>query len=263
MSRLFRLDRALAPGEPLPRLSPGLVLALDPHRFGRVLRLVVDEVLTLADASGAMFSARCVSADPPRVEILELLPSPPANPRHALEVWLPLLKGGKSEDLVRPLVELGATRIVPFSSQHAVVRLDARKAAARRERLQAIADESCQQCGRSDQPRVELPVDHLPRVGPGLFLWEVAPESGPTVPASEPLSSQPPPGTLWDPSPDPLRLLSGPEGGLSRAEADALVALGWRPLWLGPRILRAETAVIALATMAQLARGELPWPPSL
>lgn len=238
MSKLFRLDRVLAPGEPLTPLGLGQVVALDPHRFGRVLRLVAGETLTLVDPTGAAFVARALGGDPPRVEVTALSARPSANPRRPLEVWVPLLKGGKAEDLVRPLIELGATHIVPFSCKRSVVRLDKARALERQKRMQAIADEACQQCGRADSPTVLAWVDHLPKSGPGVFLWEEGGGGGESLANTE-------------------RLLSGPEGGLDPSEVDHLVGLGWSPMWLGHRILRAETAVLTLAVLAQSARGEL------
>ncbi|HRE89441.1 MAG TPA: RsmE family RNA methyltransferase, partial [Myxococcota bacterium] len=121
-----------------------------------------------------------------------------------------------------------------------VVRLDDKRAAERQKRMQAIADEACQQCGRTDRPTVARYAEHLPSSGPGAFLWE---EGG----------GSPTHGALAQVD----RLLSGPEGGLDPSEVEHLVGLGWQPLWLGHRILRAETAVLTLATLAQSARGEL------
>ena len=238
MSKLFRLDRVLAPGEPLGPLSVGQVVALDPHRFGRVLRLAPGESLTLVDPTGAACLAESLGGDPPRVTVLAPSDRASADPRRPLEVWVPLLKGGKAVDLVRPLIELGATVIVPYACKRSVVRLDAKRAAERQKRMQAIADEACQQCGRADRPQVLPYVDHLPRVGPGVFLWEEGGGSGDDLPTT-------------------TRLLTGPEGGLDPSEADHLVALGWAPMWLGRRILRAETACLTLAILAQSARGEL------
>lgn len=240
MSKLFRLDRVLDRSEVVRPLVLGDTLSLDPHRFGRVLRLAAGERLTLVDPTGAAFEAVALGGEPPRVEVVATASLPTANPRRPLEVWLPLLKGGKAEDLVRPLVELGATAIVPFSCKRSVVRLDPKRALERQKRMQAIADEACQQCGRTDRPAVLGYVDHLPKSGPGVFLWE---EGG---------------GTLADVGlAETERLLSGPEGGLDPSEAEHLVGLGWRPMWLGHRILRAETAVLTLTTLAQSTRGEL------
>ena len=162
MSKYFRVEAALAPGARVP---------LEAHRFLTVLRLTVGDPIVLCDPSGALFNARIARIGPPggpEAEVLGPAESPDRNPQRPLEVWVPLLKGGRTDDLVRQLTELGATRIVPFFSRHAVVRLDARKAADKRERFAAIALEACHQCGRTDLPEVLLPVGGMPGVGPGV-----------------------------------------------------------------------------------------------
>jgi len=232
MSKYFRVDLDLAAGAVVP---------LDAHRFLTVLRLGKGDTIVLCDPRGALFEARLVSVDPLLAEIVGPAASPPRNPSAPLEVWLPLLKGGKTDDLVRHLTELGATRIVPFSSRNSVARLDGKKAADRRDRFANIAREACNQCGRTDLPEVVTPVDDLPRTGPGAFLWEGGGASAlPTLAARPELAA---------------RVLSGPEGGLSLVEAEALVTLGWVPLSLGQRILRADTAALVLASLAQAVRG--------
>lgn len=228
MSKYFRVD---------DELVTGAVVGLDPHRFGAVLRVRAGDALVLCDRAGALFDA--VVRDGLVAEIVGRAKAPERNPTSPLEVWLPLLKGGKSDDLVRQVTELGATRIVAFSSKNSVVQLEAKKAGERRERFTTIAREACNQCGRTDVPEVAI-VDGLPREGPGAFLWEVGGE-----PALKTLATQ-----------SIARVLSGPEGGITTAEADELVALGWIPMSLGARILRAETAVVSLVTLAQAARGQ-------
>lgn len=232
MSKYFRVDLELAPGAVVP---------LDAHRFVTVLRLGIGDQVVLCDSNGALFEARLTHSDPLMAEVLGPAPSPSRNPSSPLEVWLPLLKGGKTDDLVRQLTELGATRIIPFSSRNSVVRLDAKKAAERRDRFASIAREACNQCGRTDLPDIATPLDGLPPAGPGAFLWE-----GGGAPALATLNVQPELAA---------RILSGPEGGLSPQEANALTARGWVPLSLGHRILRAETAVLVLATLAQATRN--------
>ncbi len=237
MSRYFRVDEELA---------PGVEIALDPQRFERVLRVRVGDRLTLCSPSGRLFEVEVTIARPPVARVVAEGHGLERNPRRSLEVWVPMLKGGRTDDLVRQLTELGATRIVPFSSSHAVVRLEPSKAEERRRRFAQIAEEAGNQCGRTLLPEVLAPVDGLPSVGGGLFLWEGYAESGGDMTLREALSD------------DALsaRILAGPEGGLSEREAAHLVSLGWRGVGLGPRILRAETAVIMLATLALERRGE-------
>ncbi len=236
MSRYFRVDEELA---------PGVEIALEPQRFERVLRVRVGDHLTLCGPSGRLFEVEVITARPPTARVVAAGHEPDRNPRRSLEVWVPMLKGGRTDDLVRQLTELGATRIVPFSSSHAVVRLEASKVDERRRRFAQIAEEAGNQCGRTLLPEVSAPIDGLPSVGGGLFLWEGFAESGGTTLrealADDELTS---------------RILVGPEGGLSQSEVAHLISLGWTGVGLGPRILRAETAVIMLATLALERRGE-------
>src|SRR5262245_52837548 len=153
MSKYFRVEA---------RLAPGAMVPLEAHRFLTVLRLGVGDAIVLCDPDGVLFDARIAVTSPPTAEVIGLAASPQRNAKTPLEVWVPLLKGGKTDDLVRQLTELGATRIVPFSSRHAVVRLDAKKAADKRVRFAAIASAACDQCGRTDLPEVVLPVDGMP-----------------------------------------------------------------------------------------------------
>lgn len=232
MSKYFRVDLGL---------TPGAVVPLDAHRFLAVLRLGRGDEIVLCDPGGTLFGARITSTEPLFAEILGPAASPDRNARRPLEVWLPLLKGGRSDDLVRQLTELGATRIAPFFPRYGVVRLDAKKAAERRERHLAIAREACNQCGRTDVPEILPAQGGVPQEGPGMFLWEAGGEPALATLVAHPERAE--------------RILTGPEGGLDLSEAERLIALGWTPLTLGPRILRADTAVLTFVAMVQAVRG--------
>ena len=235
MSRHHRLGVALDAGATV------VVTGQVAHHLEHVLRLRPGDRFVGVGIGGDAREVEVVAVGPLTVRVgaaVEL----GADPVGRLEFWVPLLKGGKTDDLVRQLTELGATRIVPWSGERAVVRLDAKKARDRVARWQAIAREATSQCGRVMVPEV-AEVAGLPTTGPGVFFWEDARE-----PAREVLAACAIAGDVT--------VLVGPEGGLSVAEAEALVARGWRPAWLGPRILRAETAVLAAATLALHALGE-------
>ena len=165
MSKHFRVEARLAPGEVVagPEVE---------HRFVRVLRAKIGATFVVCDAAGLLWRARVAALAPFALEVVGTADAPDRNPTRALEVWLPLLKGGRSDDLVRQLTELGATRIVPYASRFAVVRLDAARARDRHARMQAIAREAGNQCGRTLLPEVMMPVDGLPSIGPDAFLWE-------------------------------------------------------------------------------------------
>jgi len=234
VSKHVRVDGALGPGA----LVSGPAIE---HRFGRVLRARAGALHAVCDEVGRVWTTRVVGTSPVVLEVLGEAAVPERNPTRPLEVWVPLLKGGRTDDLVRQLTELGATRIVPFASRFGVVRLDAARARERHARFVTIAREAGNQCGRTALPEVVTPVDGLPGEGPGAFLWE-----GGGGPAREVLGAGVP------------RILVGPEGGLHEDEALGLSDLGWRAATLGARILRAETAVLAFTTLALAASGELP-----
>ncbi|MEC9072605.1 MAG: RsmE family RNA methyltransferase [Myxococcota bacterium] len=206
------------------------------HHVCRVLRLGEGAVLEVVDGQGERWVGVLRTATEPAVEIQSSVTAESADPGAQLEVWLPLLKGGRTEDLVRQLTELGVIRIVPFISRRSVVQLRGDRVVRQLSRWRTIAEEATRQCGRADLPLVLEP-QGLPEVGPGVVLWE---EGG--DPARQVLSEVAHDGFL--------RVLTGPEGGLEPGEIQSLETLGWRSAYLGPRILRADTAVIATATLA-------------
>ena len=207
-----------------------------------VLRARVGDRVEVLDASGGRWAARVATLAPLTLKVDGVATGPAADPTATLESWIPLLKGGKTDDLVRQLTELGASVITGYTSSRSVARLDANKRDKRVERWRTIACEATRQCGRETVPAVAFS-DSLPTLGPGVFFWEEA-----EAPALEALSQNAGGGTL--------RVLTGPEGGLDGADAAHLTAAGWRPASLGPRILRAETAVIVAATLGLSALGE-------
>lgn len=226
-------------------LEVGAVVPLeagDAHHLGVVLRLGPGAPLEAIDGAGQRFAARLVAGPPLGIEVGAALEPAGTDPAAELEIWLPLLKGGRADDLVRQLTELGVARIVPWTGRRSVARADAGKAGQKLARWRSIAREACQQCGRTWAPEILEPAG-LPEVGPGVFFYE-----GGGVDARAALSEAVTQGRL--------RVLTGPEGGLDPVEVAALESLGWRAAHLGPRILRADTAILCATTLALHALGE-------
>lgn len=144
--------------------------------------------------------------------------------------------------MVEKASELGAARFIPVTSDHAVVHK------INRERLEAIAIEAAEQCERGDVMEVDplsglLPcLAALPANRQVLFCLERA-EAPPLV------------ATLRNIANKPLTVLVGPEGGFSAGEISTILEknkANVHPVSLGPRILRAETALIAALAGVQL-----------
>jgi 16S rRNA (uracil1498-N3)-methyltransferase len=162
------------------------------------------------------------------------------------ELGLGIARGERMDYAVQKAVELGAARIVPLLTEHTVVRLDEERREQRRRHWQKIAVGACEQSGRCWVPEVAEPL-RLPAwlaAQSGLRLY-CDPRAEYGLPQLAP--------------PDDMRvcLLAGPEGGFSADERDMARAAGFIPIKLGPRVLRSETAALAILAATQLLWGDL------
>lgn len=208
------------------------------HHLGRVLRVRVGSAVVAFDGAGCEAIGTVVALDDAGVW-LEL--GPPAVAEAAggprLTLAPALLKGDKLADVVRMGTELGVTAFRPVVTR----RCDARALGpARRARLARIASEAARQSGRARVPELHDPVPLA------ALRW-----SGGAVVAD------PTAVAAWCDAPEvlgeDLTAVSGPEGGLTPDEVASLAALGARPVRLGPSVLRAETAPVAMAAAWRLA----------
>lgn len=234
--------------EPAP---PEVTLSGDRrHYLLHVLRLGEGASLELFDGSGRAFDARVASVDADTVRLV-LGPARHTPPAREVHILQGLPKGDKLEWVLQKGTELGATAFHPVAAARSVVKLEPRRAEERTSRWTKIVEEAARQCRRNDVPLVHTPrplVEAARALAPGTTLL-VLDEEESAVPLGEAFRSCAPGA--------PVALVVGPEGGLDREEVSALRALGGRPVTLGRRILRTETAALAaLAVMAHL-DGEL------
>jgi 16S rRNA (uracil1498-N3)-methyltransferase len=222
------------------------------HHLLHVMRASVGDEVTLFDDSGFEFRAtvetlRRADAELRIIERREIdreLPFP-------LTVGVSLPKGDRQKWLVEKLTELGVTTLVPLITDRSV----AQPAAGAVDRLRRSVIEAAKQCGRNrlmkiapaqpwsdwlnadcglanDQSAIRNPKSEIIRI--------VAHQTGASLDTIDPTRSV------------PTFLAIGPEGGLTDAEVAAATAAGWQLVSLGPRILRVETAAIALAAQFAL-----------
>lgn len=147
--------------------------------------------------------------------------------------------------LVEKATELGAAAFAPLVCERSVLRLAGERAQKKQAHWQGVAVAAAEQSGRTRVPAVHgvRPLrEGLAALDAGATRWVLSLRED-ALPLSQALSVLPAEGSLV--------LLSGPEGGLSPAEEDLARGLGHRPVNLGPRVLRAETA--PLAVLAALA----------
>lgn len=160
-----------------------------------------------------------------------------------------LPKADKLEFVVQKAVELGARAVVPVTCERSVVRLDAKKAAARVERWQRIADEAARQSMRAELMEIG---DVVPFAS--FVARPAAPDEVRLV-----LDEEEKQVRLRDRLSDASKhyvLLIGPEGGLTRDEVALAKQHGFAPVTLGPRILRTETVGLAVLSAIQYTIGD-------
>jgi 16S rRNA (uracil1498-N3)-methyltransferase len=143
--------------------------------------------------------------------------------------------------LVEKATELGVASIWPLLTERSVLRLKGERADKKQAHWQAIAVAACEQCGRNRVPQIHAVTELLAwlpqpvQTQDDRYVLSLRQESRPFSPG--PAQTQPTHAALF---------LSGPEGGLSPAEEQAAIAAGFAPVSLGQRVLRAETAAIAV-----------------
>lgn len=225
-----------------------LRLALGDVKHARVLRLAPGEHIAVVDAVQDYFECELAAFDGevPLVRIAQRLDGDVRRP--AVLLVQGLAKGDKMETVIRHATELGVAGFMPLACERSIVKLDARKAAARAERWRAIAKSAAMQSGQRSVPEVAEPLAldeacrALANATAVLVCWEEAPG---TARLDEALSRSL--AELFLPPEDArVAVVVGPEGGLAQREVDALLACNPRAslVTLGPSILRTETAGI-------------------
>ena len=229
-----------------------VITGTEAHHITRVLRLGPGATVTLLDGCGNLYLSQIERTEKGSVHC-RVLQCEPAGGEPPVRVVLVqgLAKGERMDYVIQKGTELGASEYLPVYCKRSVVRLDAKKEAARRERWQRIALEASKQCGRGVVPLVHEPVGWsaalslIPASALVLVPWEE--ETACTL--KDELKARPRPAAVY--------ILIGPEGGLEKREVDEARGCGAIPVTLGPRILRTETAGPAVITMVLYQWGDL------
>ena len=247
----MRTTRIYQPGP----LASGQVIELDGQaavHLTRVLRLRAGDVLCLFNGEGGEFAARLLAVGR-RTASIEVGEFSPREVESTLQLVLAqgVSRGERMDYTVQKAVELGVARIEPLETVRTTVNLAGERRAKRLAHWQGVANAACEQSGRNRVPAV-APVQ-------GFTDWLAEAAAAPGLKlvlhhrAEQSLQDLPPPD-------GPVTLLIGPEGGLSEGEIEAALASGFRPLRLGPRVLRTETAAVAAMSVLQWLWGDFSAP---
>jgi 16S rRNA (uracil1498-N3)-methyltransferase len=235
-ARLY-LEAALAPGE---------LVSLDRQQqnyLGNVLRLRDGEGLLVFNGRDGEFEAR-ITGEGKRLNLTLGELRRPQPPRPRLHWLFAPLKHARLDYMVQKAVELGVGTIEPVMTRRTQV------SRVNLERMRANVIEAAEQCGvlavpevREEQSLVKR-LDGWDPAAPLVFCDEDSPVADPLT-ALRTLGGQ------------PVGVLIGPEGGFDESERGALLRLPRvTRLWLGPRILRADTAAVAALALVQAVCGD-------
>jgi 16S rRNA (uracil1498-N3)-methyltransferase len=218
------------------------------HYLGRVLRLKPGDELVAFDGNGTERQAAVVGLQRRSAELaLRATLAPLPASRLDLTLVQALAKSDAMDLIVQKATELGVRTIVPVYTEFSVVKLDAERAERRLEHWLKIARSACEQSGRHEPPSIRA-ADSL------AAALEALPAEQARI-ALDPDALE----RFGRGEDSPARVIAavGPEGGLGAADWRRLDAGGFRRFSLGPRVLRAETAAIAVCAVAQSRWGDV------
>ena len=219
-------------------------------RHVQVLRLQPGVAITLFNGAGGEWAARIERIGRSSVAVrIEAHTAVDRELPLAVTLALGMPANDRMDTVVEKATELGVAVLQPLHCERSVLRLSGERAQKKVAHWQAVAVAACEQSGRTRVPRIE-PVRSLADWLSGLSALSATPREERWLlslrDAAANAASVAEPALRPGAGAPTVLCLSGPEGGLAPAEEDAAVAAGFTPLSLGPRVLRADTAPLAL-----------------
>lgn len=218
----------------------------------KVLRLKIGDEIIICDGEGTDHRCRItrMSADEVETEVCHSERSA-AEPSVYVTVLAGYPKGERADFIVQKCVETGASEIVFFKCDRCVAKPDPKSIDKKLQRFNRIAEEAAKQSGRGIIPEVKYvdsyaeALDIAVKTELPLFMYE----TGDRITLREALE-----GTE---NIKTAAIITGPEGGFERYEADLAAKVGIKLCAMGPRIFRCETAPMAALTALMYASGNM------
>ncbi|MFM7001738.1 MAG: 16S rRNA (uracil(1498)-N(3))-methyltransferase [Limnohabitans sp.] len=224
-------------------LQTGLALSLPAGaaRHVQVLRMQPGDSITLFNGEGGEFEATVTRMGRSDVEV-EVGAHQPTEREAPCAVHLlaGITANERMDWLVEKATELGAVSITPITAERSVLKLKGERADKKLAHWQGVAVAAAEQCGRNRVTRI----DAASTVAQWVAQHPAADETAMRLVLS--LSEGTRPLTEAVQGQTTVTLLSGPEGGLTPTEEAQAIGAGFVPVTLGPRVLRAETAPLAV-----------------
>ncbi|PHM26686.1 16S rRNA (uracil(1498)-N(3))-methyltransferase [Xenorhabdus ehlersii] len=217
------------------------------NHVGRVLRMSNGQALQLFDGSNQAFDAIITEASKKTIKV-SIIDGKLSNHESPLNLHLGqvMSRGEKMEFTIQKSVELGVNTITPLLSERCGVKLDTERLEKKLQQWRKIVISACEQCGRNRIPEIRpvMPLESWCAENDGSLKLNLHPRASHSI------------NTLSLPV-EKVRLLIGPEGGLSAEEIEMTAKYQFTDILLGPRILRTETTALTAITALQVRFGDL------
>lgn len=227
------------------------------HHVRKVLRLRPGDSIELRDGRGNGWDA--ILTDTARGEVKVAVGKRKLTQNESplqLTLALALSRSDRMELAVRQATEMGVDCFVAFPGERSGYRLQEHQITNREERWRRITREALCQCGRMVLPGIRI-LSNIEELLSPVFLGELAGREGLRILAREEAERGSLPALCEEyPECRQMLVVVGPEGGWTPREGEQFLGAGFRPVHLGPRTLRLETATVALLATVQLLWGD-------
>ena len=241
----------------LLQIGDTLMLPAGTARHVQVRRMQPEDDITLFNGEGGEYIAKItqMGRSDVSVRVIEKIDVERELPVR-VHLWCGITANERMDWLLEKATELGASTLLPITAERSVLKLKGERSDKKLAHWQAIAVASSEQCGRNRVLQVASPLtltqalaqvtSHPASQTAGeRWILSLAPGTQPLQEALQAFSQRA--DEIQE-----VTLLSGPEGGLSPSEEAEALAAGFKPVSLGKRVLRAETAPVAVLSAFSL-----------
>ncbi|MGI6777456.1 MAG: 16S rRNA (uracil(1498)-N(3))-methyltransferase [Acetivibrionales bacterium] len=229
-----------------------MITGEDVNHIKNVLRLKTGEEIILCDGNGKEYIAAIEGYETDKIRtVIREMKLSSTEPPVKITLFQGIPKSDKMDFIIQKSVELGVSRVVPVVTERTVIRLHSGKDTEKKvNRWRRICLEAAKQCNRGIIPDIEFPISFEQAL-------EFSKESDLKIIPYEKQKECCLSDIIKNGSAGTVSLFIGPEGGFSEDEIEKAGLYNVKPVTLGPRILRTETASIAVMSILMYEIGDL------
>lgn len=225
-------------------LSPNTTITLEENssrHLATVLRVKSGDPVILFNGESGEYSGELVDVSAKKVSVsITAFTSADRESPLVTKLGIGLSRGERFEWVLQKATELGVSEIYPLVTERTEVKLKGEREEKKFQRWQQLLISACEQCGRNRLPRLHPPAP--------LTEWQdISADIKLVMHHRSEIGIE----SLRGMKPTSVAMAIGPEGGLSDSEIASLLSKDFKPLTLGPRIFRTETAPIAVLSVVQ------------